>query len=189
MKNKLLAVQLAGFLSLGLISTAAFAQNTVYRADRISTQGRVTSVIRQGDMYQVTLNHGGYTYLVPVSTVNGRTLQVGDHVRIDGLVNGEVVNSDMLALQGEPAYVTDPAYRTVPYGSSGWMTGTVQRVDRHLGYLVIKDDATGIDNKIDVRHMDLRKPVNVWGIKAGDHISVSGSWENRQTFNATRIEY
>ena len=188
MKNKLLAAQFALLLGLGFTSTAAFAQ-PAYQGDRISTQGRITSIVQRGDMYQVTLNHGGYTYLVPVTSVNGRSLQVGDRVRLDGLVNGEVVNSDMIAFEGQPNYIADPMYRAVPYGSSGWMSGTVQRVDRHLGYLVVRDDATGINNKIDVRHMDLRHPVNVWGIKPGDHISFSGSWENRDTFNVNRIEY
>jgi hypothetical protein len=186
MKMKYLAIA----LSFGVISTAAIAQQrSDYRSDRISTQGRVTSIARQGDMVQVTLNHGGYTYLVPLSTVQSRNIRVGDRIRIDGLVNGEVVNADMIAMSGENAYARDPMYRGVPFGQSGWMTGTVQRVDRHLGFLVIKDDATGVNNKIDVRHMDLRKPVNVWGIHAGDHISVNGSWENRTTFNANRIEY
>ena len=43
--------------------------------------------------------------------------------------------------------------------------------------------------KIDVRHMNLRKPVNVWGIRAGDRIAVNGSWEKADTFDARRIEY
>ena len=188
MKFKALAVQLAVILTLGLMSTAAFAQDT-YRPDRISTQGRITSITREGNMYRVTLNHGGYTYLVPVNDVRNRDLRVGDRVRLDGFVNGDVVNTNLIAWQGEPAYAVDPMYQSVPFGQSGWMSGTVQRTDRHLGYLVVRDDASGRNFKVDVRHMDLRHPVNIWGIRAGDHISVNGSWENRDTFNAMRVEY
>jgi len=191
MKNKHLTLQLALAMGLALLlSASAFAQDTYsYRADRISTQGRITSVTRQGDMYMITLNHGGYTYDVPLAIAGARNLQVGDLIRINGLVSGDLVNTDLIALPGETYYVTDPMYRGVPYGSSGWMTGTVQSLNRHLGYLVVRDDATGANYKIDVRHMDRQRPVNVWGIRPGDHISINGGWEKRDTFNAVRIEY
>jgi hypothetical protein len=105
------------------MSTAAFAQD--YRGDRISTQGRITSITRDGDMYRVTLNHGGYTYMVPVATVQNRGLQVGDRVRLDGIVDGDLVTTDLVAMPGDARYIHDPEYRTVPYGSSGWLSATV----------------------------------------------------------------
>jgi hypothetical protein len=64
-----------------------------------------------------------------------------------------------------------------------------ERVDRHLGYLSIRDDASGTLVKIDVRHMNVRHPVNIWAARAGDHISINGSWENRDTFDARLVEY
>lgn len=160
-----------------------------YRTDRISSQGPITGVERVGDQYKVTLNNGLYSYYVPMSMVNGRDLRIGDSVRIDGLVSGERVNANMIAFTGEPSYTHDPYYRGVPYGSNGWLSGTVQRTDRHLGYVEIRDDATGQLMKVDVRHMNLRRPVNVWGMRAGDHISINGSWEKRDLFDARRIEY
>ena len=162
---------------------------TEYRADRLSVQGRISGIRRAGDYYTVTLDHGTYSYNVPIATVGTRNLHPGDVVRLGGLVNGDIVSVDMLATPGEAYYAADPNYRAVPFGSDGWMSGTVQRVDRHLGYLEIRDEASGQTFKVDVRHMNLRKPVNVWGIRAGDHISVNGSWENRETFDARRIEY
>jgi len=180
MKNKQLTVVAAVVgLMLLLSSAAAFAQdNYQYRADRISTQGRITTMTREGDQYRVTLNQGAYTYYVPVSTV-----------RIDGLISGDVVNADMVAFPGEASYARDPMYRGVPYGSIGWMSGVVQSTNRHMGYLTVRDDANGINYKIDVRNMDRSRPINVWGLRPGDHITINGGWENRNTFNATRIEY
>lgn len=172
-----------------LLSTAAFAQNTVYRGDRMSAQGIVTGVTLQGDMYNVTLNHGGYTFLVPVATLGARPLQVGSYVRLGGFVTGDVVNADMIAFRGDPYYVNDPYYHPVPFGSNGWMSGTVLDSNRHLGYLTIRDDQTGRTETIDVRHMDRGRPVNVWGIRSGDHISVLGNWENHDRFDAQRIMY
>lgn len=191
MKNKQLTLVAAVVgLMLLLSSAAAFAQdNYQYRADRISTQGRITTMTREGDQYRVTLNHGAYTYYVPVSTVVNRDLRVGDRVRIDGLISGDVVNADMVAFPGEASYARDPMYRGVPYGSIGWMSGVVQSTNRHMGYLTVRDDANGINYKIDVRNMDRSRPINVWGLRPGDHITINGGWENRNTFNATRIEY
>jgi hypothetical protein len=37
--------------------------------------------------------------------------------------------------------------------------------------------------------MNMRRPINVWDIHAGDHITVNGGWENRDTFDANRVEY
>jgi hypothetical protein len=186
----------AGGLSL-LLSTAVFAapqdyraDGSSYRADRISTTGHISAVSREGDRYRITLDHGNYDYFVPATAVGSNRLAVGSSVRLGGLVAGDLVNVDVVAFPGEPSYLSDPYYVAVPYPSNGgWMSGTVQRVDRHLGYLTIQEDRSGAIVKIDVRHMDLRKPVNVWGIRAGDRISVNGAWETRGNFDARRIEY
>jgi hypothetical protein len=37
--------------------------------------------------------------------------------------------------------------------------------------------------------MDTKHSVNVWRTRPGDHISVNGSWENRDTFSAGRVQY
>jgi len=172
-----------------LLSAAAFAVEPVYNSDRISVQGRVTSIIQQGDQYQVTLNHGGYLYYVPISMVGSRGLRVGDSVRLGGLANGGSVNADMIAYRGDPTFMRDPAYRGVPFGQSGWMTATVLSTNRHYHYVTVVDDATGLTYKVDVRNLDSRYPFNMRDLHAGDHVSVLGSWENRDTFDARRIVY
>jgi len=180
-----------------LLSTSVFAapqdygrnNRAVYRADRISTQGRISMISRDSDRYLIRLDHGNYDYWVPVATFGTRPLQVGDQVRLGGIVNGDLVNVDMLAAAGEPYYTVDPNYVAVPYGTNGWMTGTVQNSNRHMGYITIKEDTSGQLIKIDVRHMDRAHPVKVWSIRPGDRITVNGSWEKRDTFDASRIEY
>ena len=145
-------------------------------------------ISRDGDRYRIRLDHGSYDYYVPVATFGNRNLRVGDQVRLSGLVAGDLVNVDMLALPGEPYYAADPNYVVVPYGTNGWMTGVVQSTNRHMGYLTIRED-TGQLVKIDVRHMDRGRPLNVWSIRPGDRISINGTWEKRDTFDAARIEY
>ena len=181
---------LALLLSAPLFTaTQAYDQTTVYRADRISTQGTISMISREGDNYRIRLDHGNYDYFIPVSTMGARSLRVGDQIRLGGLIAGDQVNVDLLAASGERYFVTDPNYVAVPYGTSGWMTGTVQSTNRHMGYITIREDTSGRLIKIDVRHMDRARPVNVWGIRAGDRITVNGGWEKRDTFNATRVEY
>ena len=171
-----------------LLATTALAL-PAYRADRISTQGVVTNVTRVGDTYQVTLNHGAYTYYVPTSMIGSRDIRVGDRIRVGGLITGDTVNSDYIAWSGTPAYARDPSYQAVPYGQSGWLSGTVTRLHQHYGYLDIRDDASGMPMKVDVRGMDEKRSVNVWRTQPGDHINVLGSWSNRETFRADRVVY
>jgi hypothetical protein len=179
-----------------LLSTAAIAapqpqdrDDHQFRADRISTQGEITNINREGDQYRVVLNHGSYTYYFPVSTIRDRDIRVGDRVRIGGVVSGDSVNADYIAFSGEAAYANDPSYRGVPFGSTGWMSGTVVSVNRRLNYVTIRDDASGLPMKIDVRNMDTKRSVNVWRTRTGDHISVMGSWENRDTFKVSIVQY
>jgi len=187
--SALTAFVVAITVSLLLASAATAAPLPDYRGDRISTVGTITSMSREGDQYRIVLNHGSYAYYVPVSSVRDRDIRVGDQVRIGGTVNGDVVNSDYIAFSGQPAYARDPSYRSVPYGQSGWMSGTVVRLHQHYGYLELRDDATGLPVKIDVRNMDEKRSVNVWRTSPGDHISVNGSWAKRDTFQANQVVY
>src|SRR5437764_11263685 len=135
MKTKRGFAQFAAASGLALLLSApVFASPQVsgtieYRTDRISSQGTITGISREGDQYRITINGGEYAYFVPATMVNGRDLRIGTQVRIDGLVNGDNVNANMVAISGEPYYAHDPYYRSVPYGQTGWLSGTVQRTD------------------------------------------------------------
>jgi len=182
-------VRLAFAAALLLLVAAPLFAVQSYSPDRLSVQGRVTSIVQQGDQYQVTLNHGGYTYYVPISAVGSRGLRVGDQVRLSGMVNGDLVNADAIAWNGDPYFTRDPNYTGVPFGSTGWLNGTIVSTNRHYHYVTVRDDATGNTYKVDVRHLDYRHPFNMNNVREGDHVSVNGSWENRDTFNAIRVEY
>ena len=179
------------FLSTSVFS--AYAQSgeiRVYRPDRISTEGRINVIALEGDRYRLTLDHGSYDYYLPVGTVGSRNLRIGALVRLDGIVNGNLVNVDMVAVPGEPYYTNDPYYVAVPVGTNGWMAGVVQSTNFHLGYFTIREDGNGQFVKIDVRHMGKRRPGGLYDVRPGDRVSVNGEWEDRaNTFSAERIEY
>src|SRR6267378_162722 len=107
-KSALRAVIAASGFAM-LISSAALAapraqDDYSYRVNRISAQGEITSISREGDQYRVVLNDGTYAYYVPMSTIRNRDIRVGDHVRIGGIVSGEAVTADYVAFSGEPSY-------------------------------------------------------------------------------------
>src|ERR1051325_11221325 len=142
-------VRLAFAAALLLLVAAPLFAVQSYSPDRLTIQGRVTSMTQVGDQYRVTLNHGGYTYYVPVSAVGARGLRVGDQVRLGGMVSGDVVNADLIAYNCDPMYARDPNYTGVPIGSNGWLTGTVISTNRHYHYVTVRDDATGNTYKVD----------------------------------------
>ncbi len=199
MKKLGLAGKLAGAASIALmLGGTAFAAPVVrdqdnYRTSRISTMGTVTSMIREGNNYRIRLDNGSYDFWVPVSLVGDRDIEPGVSVRLNGFLDNGVVNVDLIGTPGEPYYTSaqqyGEPYATVPYGQTGWLNGTVQRVDRHLGYLVIRENTTGRLLKIDVRHMNTHRPVYVWDLRPGDQMSVRGRWETPHLFDAFRIQF
>ncbi len=175
-------IAMAFAFALLLISSAAFAQG--YRGDRISVAGTVTGMQRAGGgQFVVNLDHGPYSYYVPAAEVHNRDIRIGDQVRIDGFVTGQdTVNADWIAFRSERSYSTDPYYRMVPYGSTGWLSGTITEYNRRLGYMRVRDYANGTLLKVDTRSV----PEHI-GARRGDHITINGSWEQRGVFQATRI--
>jgi hypothetical protein len=75
------------------------------------------------------------------------------------------------------------------YSTANMLRGIVQSSNRDLNYITVRDQATGQNVKIDVRKMDARQSVDVWRLRAGDRIVVNGGWENRDTFQASRVNF
>ena len=67
------------------------------------------------------------------------------------------------------------------------LTGTVVSVNRRLNYITIRNDATRRNVKIDVRDMNTRRSVNVWRLRRGQRITVTGGWEDHNTFSARTV--
>lgn len=170
-------------LALLLCAPMAMAQS-----GRITYQGHVTSMVTDGAGYRVTLDNGGYSYWVPASTITDRNIRVGDYVRFDGYGNNGIVTVDTAAYLGgpdyRPYYNNQPMYSSAPAGA---MSGTVQSVNRHYNYFEMRADGTGRMVRVDVRQMDTRNSVNVWRLRPGDHINVTGGWENRGRWQADRV--
>ena len=178
---------MAAALMLLLCAPIAMAQ-----AGRITYQGHVTSMVADGAGYRVTLDNGGYTYWVPAATISDRNIRVGDYVRFDGYGSSGLVTVDSAAWLGDRYYnpqvspYGQPMYSSAP---AGVMVGVVQSVNRHYNYITVRDQVTNRLVKIDVRRMETRDSVNVWRLRPGDRINISGGWENHNTFQADRVYF
>ena len=159
----------------------------------VTIEGRISSMIRRGSSYDVTLDNGSYTYRVPRSTVDRQSLRVGTYVRLDGYQNDRgVVRVDDVLLPNDSNWNGyHGMYSGSTYGTPGanYMSGTVENVNRHYNYVTIRDNNTGQRIKIDVRNMDTRRSVNVWHLRPGDRIAVNGGWENADTFQANTVNF
>lgn len=184
--KSILNLTLAGMLAL-LMSAPAFAVQNTYQQTanvngRMSTQGRVTSMVRQGNQYLVTLDNGGYSYYVPMTIANNANLRVGEVVSLSGYGTASGMNVDLISAANRP-------YSNASTYGVGTMSAVVQSANRHLNYLNVRNEATGQRLKVDVRHMDTRRSVNVWHLRPGDRIVVNGGWENRTTFDAQTVNF
>ena len=171
-------------LALLLCAPMAMAQS-----GRITYQGHVNSMTADGAGYRVTLDNGGYTYWVPAATITDRNIHMGDYVRFDGYGRNGIVTVDTAAYLGGSDYRPynngQPMYSNAP--DSAAMSGTVQSVNRHYNYFEMRADGTGRMIRVDVRNMDTRGSVNVWRLRPGDHVNVTGGWENRGRWQADRV--
>lgn len=183
-----ISVRFAMVFALALLVCAPIA---MAQAGRITYQGHVTSMVADGAGYRVTLDNGGYSYWVPAATITDRNVRMGDFVRLDGYGNNGIVTVDSVAWLGGPNYTpynsqpyNQPMYSSAPVGT---MTGVVQSINRHYNYVTVRDQVTNRLVKIDVRRMDTRDSINVWRLRPGDRINVTGGWEDHRTFQADRV--
>jgi hypothetical protein len=183
--NERLSVRFGMVFALALLLCAPMA---MAQSGRISMQGHVTGLVADGAGYRVTLDNGGYSYWVPAATITDRNIRVGDYVRFGGYGHDGLITVDDAAYLGgpnyRPYYNGEPMYSSAPEGA---LAGTIQYVNRHYNYLDMRADGTGRMVRIDVRNMDTRGSVNVWRLRPGDHINVTGGWENRGRFQADRV--
>ncbi len=182
--NERFVVRFGMVFALALLLCAPMA---MAQSGRISMQGHVTALVIDGAGYRVTLDNGGYSYWVPADTISDRNIRMGDYVRFDGYGRDGLVTVDTAAYLGGPEYRpynSQPMYSSAPEGA---LTGTVQSVNRHYNFFDMRADGTGRMVRVDVRNMDTRGSVNVWRLRPGDRINVTGGWENRGHFQADRV--
>jgi hypothetical protein len=192
--QSLLHVAGAGALAL-LMTTSAFAapaqraperrnetrdqRGGSYRDnERVNVTGKVTSFSRERDGYRVQLDRGRESYWIPSSRMSnrGNDLRVGISVVLGGIFRGGRIDVDAVSWPGDSRYRNDS------------VRGTVERVDRRDGILLLRDSSTGRTINVDMRDTRRSSRVDVSDLRRGDYIEVSGEWLRGGVFTAERIE-
>ena len=116
-------------------------------------------------------------------SLNVWNLRSGDRVAVNG---GWSNNKTFRALNVN--FANGRGMATSAINDPNVLVGTVESRNRNLNYITVRDQ-NGRRVKVDVRRMDTRQSVNVWQLRAGDTIAVSGAWSNRNrnTFVANRV--
>jgi hypothetical protein len=119
-------------------------------------------------------------------SVNVWQLRNGDVVT----VNGKWANNKRANFRADFVNFANQSPMTSGYSSPNVITGLVETVNRDLNYFIVRDDATRQTVKIDVRDMDTRRSINVWKLRAGDRITINGSWSpDRDRFKAEMVGF
>jgi len=82
-------------------------------------------------------------------------LRVGDNIRVGGYLSGNYVTVDAYDPYYNNSY--NNGYNDGVVRSNGVLGGTVVSMNRRLGYLDVREDATGNIVRIDVRNMNVRR--------------------------------
>lgn len=165
---------------------------TARALDRIANglTGTVQDVNR--DLHYITVRDQATGQLVKIDvrrmderrSVNVWQLRSGDVVTVNGRLNNRGnFTADFVNFGTQPPMASG-------YSSPNMIVGTVDSVNRDLNYFTVRDDATGRSVKVDVRDMDTRRSVNVWRLRAGDRITVNGTWSpDRDRFRAEMVGF
>lgn len=199
-----------------LVSTSAFAetrhQDGTWRDgsrdggrgetrenQRITSEGRISSLDRDRDGYRVQLDRGGQSFWVPESRIRDRQrdFRVGASIRLGGVFRGGSIFVDIVEWPNGGSY-GDDRYRDDRYRDDRdrnydrrSLRGVVERVDYRRGTLVVRESASGriVNVNMDRRGNSRRnRGVDLDDLRRGDFVTLAGDWLRGNVFEAFRIE-
>jgi hypothetical protein len=155
--------------------------NRSYREnERVSVQGRVTSLSRERDGYRMQLDSGRESYWVPQSYARsrGNDLRVGVSIVLGGVFRRGAVYVDAVSWPDRGGYADQENLR-----------GTVERVDYRSGTVWVREDRSGRTVAVDLRSAASRSSrLGLDDIRRGDEIELTGRWSRGGGFDADRID-
>lgn len=145
---------------------------------RVNASGRVTSSSRGNGGYRVQLDRGRESYWIPESRIRnrGNDLRVGVSVVLGGVFRGGRVDVDAVSWPDQGGY-RDQSLR-----------GTVQRVDRRTGVLVLRDESSRQTVEVDMRDTRRSSRIDLSDLRRGDYVTLSGQWLRGGRFVADGID-
>ena len=156
-----------------LVATLGLAAIGRRDGERISAEGRVSSIQRDHDGYRVQLDRGGYSYWVPERALRDRSrdFRVGVSVRFGGIFRGGVIIVDV-----------------VDWAGIDRLRGTVERIDDRAGILLLREERTGRLIRADLDGNVRHRPFDHHNLQRGDFVVLSGHWTRGGGFDVDGIE-
>ena len=196
MKSKGWVVRMTGAGTLALLLAAPiFAQtrdrdwrrndsnsSRSYRDnERVTLEGRVTSMTRERDGYRVRLANNNHSFWVPQSYLgsNRSRFNVGVSIRLGGVFRGGEIYVDAVNWPGDRGYSDY---------DRGTMRGVIDRVDYRRATALLRDDASGRLIVVDLRNNDRYSRIDSRDLRRGDYVTLSGDWLRGNVFAVNRIE-
>jgi hypothetical protein len=191
-------------------STGAWENSETYRADRVMFANRnphAANRMSNGVSGTVEEVNRDLNYIIIRDQVTGQPVKVDVRkmdtrrsINVWQLRSGDIVTTQGKWTKNNRLFRADFVNfgNTLPmasgynggYSSPNMLSGTVESVNRELNYFMLRSDVTGQPVKIDVRQMDTRRSVNVWNLRAGDRITVDGSWNpEHDRFTAEMVRF
>lgn len=185
-------------------ATGAWSKSDTFRADRVMLPAaRALNRIANGVTGVVETVNRDLNYFTMRDSATGRSVKV-DVRRMDArrsvnvwqlrngdlvTVNGKWAKNDRSRFRADFVNFANQAPMASGMSSPNVITGVVESVNRDLNYVTLRNDATGLPVKIDVRDMDTRRSVNVWRLRTGDRITINGTWADRDRFKAEMVAF
>lgn len=154
--------------------------------ERVTAQGKITSLRHERDGYRVQLDRGSDSYWVPERSLRGHAneLRLGISIRLGGVFRGGFVTVDVI--DWPPLYPAPDNRRL----QNDVVRGVIEQVDFRHDEIVIRELRTDRLITVNVmrgdgtwnRTFDLRR------IRRGDFITLSGDWRRNGEFDAYRVE-
>ncbi len=157
----------------------AAASSATRASERVSMQGRVSSMSHENGGYRVRLDRDSRSFWVPESYVRsrGRNFGIGVSISLGGVFRGGQIYVDAVNWPGDSSY----GY------SNGYVRGVVDRVDYRSGVLWLRDDASGRLIQADMRGANRYGRVDARDLRRGDYVELSGQWLRGNLFAVGQV--
>jgi hypothetical protein len=158
--------------------------------ERVTTQGRITSMNRERDGYRVQLDRDRYSYWVPERYARrySNNWRIGLGISLGGIFRNGAIYVDVVN-----DYPYDGRYDNGRYDDRygygrNTVSGVVDRVDYRRGIAVIRDDYSRRLVTVEMRSRSGYRDVGLDDVRRGDYVEISGNWDRGGVFEGYRVE-
>ncbi len=168
------------------------ARSESARSERVTLQGKVSSMSHENGGYRVRLDRDSRAFFVPESYVRNRLsdFRIGVNISLGGVYRGSDVYVDAVNWPGNSGYGYNGGYGYNDgsgYGN-GYIRGVVDRVDYRSGRVWLRDSASGRLIEADMRSVNRYSRIDTRDLRRGDRVELSGEWVRGGLFVVNQVD-